>query len=131
MTEHFYKKFYKQLGKLLYVVAKADGHIHDSEVHTIHEIVAKDLAPLEDSVDFFGTDAAFFTEFEFELLRDREANKDKVYKHFVEFVKEEGKFLDNRLKGIIINSVEKVAEAFHGTEHSEAELIADLKQRLA
>jgi hypothetical protein len=130
MTEHFYKKFYKQLGKLLYAVAKADGKIQEPEVKAIHEIVTTDLAPLENSVDPFGTDAAFYAEFEFELLRDREVKKDKAYQAFLDYLKENDKHIKPHLRNLAITAVEKVAEAYQGTEKAEADLIADLKKHL-
>jgi uncharacterized tellurite resistance protein B-like protein len=130
MTDHFYMKFYKQLGKLLYAVAKADGKIQEPEVRAIHEIVITDLVPIEDSVDQFGTDAAFYAEFEFEILRDHGSPKDKVYQSFLDYVKDNNKNLKPNLRDLIMKSVEKVAEAHLGTEPAEAALIADLRKHL-
>jgi uncharacterized tellurite resistance protein B-like protein len=130
MNASFYKKFYKNLGKLLYAIAKADGKIQEPEVKAIHDLVTTDLAPIEESTDNFGTDAAFFAEFEFEILRDQEANKDRAYQKFLEFLKENDKHIGLPLRNLILSSVEKVAEAYHGTEEAEAKLIADLKGHL-
>lgn len=130
MTAHFYTRFYKQLGKLLYAVAKADGKVQEPEVKAIHEIVVADLLPLEESIDAFGTDAAFYAEFEFDLLHDRNVHKDLAYKDFVNYLKENDQHIDAQLRALILKAVEKVAEAYHGTEEPEAELIADLKQHL-
>ena len=63
-----YKNFYSELGKLLYAVAKADGKISKSEAEAIHKAVKEELVPQETHTDEFGTDAAHFTEIEFEIM---------------------------------------------------------------
>lgn len=130
MTTHFYKKFYKQIGVLLYAIAKADGQIQDKEIKTIHQIVVEDLAPLEESVDNFGTDAAFFAEFEFEILQDREISAQKAFDRFVAFAKENDKNLSADMRQLIVASVEKVAASYRGTNKAAAEMIEALKKHL-
>ncbi|MCS6968249.1 MAG: hypothetical protein RMJ44_05590 [Cytophagales bacterium] len=130
MKPHFYKKLYKHIGVLLYAIAKADGKIHDKEVKAIQQIVVEDLAPLEDSVDEFGTDAAFFAEFEFEILRDREISPQKALEKFLAFAKEQDKNLTPQLRQLIIKCVEKVAISYRGTNKAEAQMIEVLKKHL-
>ncbi|WP_250631671.1 hypothetical protein [Rhodoflexus caldus] len=130
MTAHFYKKLYKNIGVLLYAIAKADGQIQDKEIKVIHRIVVEDLAPLEESVDNFGTDAAFFAEFEFEILQDRDISAQKAFDRFVAFAKENQKNLSPELRALIVKSVEKVAAAYRGTNKAEAEMIESLKKHL-
>lgn len=131
MTAHFYKKLYKHIGVLLYAVAKADGKIHDKEIKALHRIVTEDLAPLEDSVDKFGTDAAFFAEFEFEILQDRDISAQKAFDKFVAFAKEQDKNLSPQLRQLIVGCVEKVAAAYRGINKAEAEMIEALKHHLS
>jgi uncharacterized tellurite resistance protein B-like protein len=40
-----YKVFYKELGKLLYSIAKADGTIQIKEMEMIRQIVKDELVP--------------------------------------------------------------------------------------
>ncbi len=130
MTAHFYKKLYKNIGVLLYAIAKADGQIQDKEIKTIHRIVVEDLVPLEESVDNFGTDAAFFAEFEFEILQDRNIRAQKAFDRFIAFAKENQKNLSPELRALIVKSVEKVAAAYRGTNKAESEMIESLKKHL-
>lgn len=130
MTAHFYKKLYKNIGILLYAIAKADGQIQDKEIKAIHRIVTEDLAPLEESVDAFGTDTAFFAEFEFAILQDRDISAQKAFDRFIVFAKENEKNLSPQLRELIVKSVEKVAAAYRGTNKSEAAMIEALKKQL-
>lgn len=130
MTAHFYKKLYKNIGVLLYAIAKADGQIQDKEIKAIHQIVVEDLAPLEESVDNFGTDAAFFAEFEFEILQDHDIGAQKAFDRFVAFAKENQKNLSPELRALIVKIVEKVAAAYRGINKAEAEMIESLKKHL-
>jgi uncharacterized tellurite resistance protein B-like protein len=130
MTAHFYKKLYKQIGVLMYAIAKADGQIQDKEIKAIHQIVVEDLVPIEESVDKFGTDAAFFAEFEFEILKDRDISAQKAFNKFIEFTKENNKNLSPDMRKLIVASVEKVAAAYRGTNKAEANMIEMLKKHL-
>jgi uncharacterized tellurite resistance protein B-like protein len=130
MTAHFYKKLYKQIGVLMYAIAKADGQIQDKEIKAIHQIVVEDLVPIEESVDRFGTDAAFFAEFEFEILKDRDISAQKAFNKFIEFTKENNKNLSPDMRKLIVASVEKVAAAYRGTNKAEANMIEMLKKHL-
>ncbi len=50
-----YKKFYSELGKLLYAVAEIDGIITNKEKKALLEIVKKELVPADNHIDKFGT----------------------------------------------------------------------------
>ena len=60
--------FYKELGRLLYAVAAVDGTVSPKEVETIKRVVKKRLVPVEAGMDHFGSDQAYITEFEFDVL---------------------------------------------------------------
>jgi uncharacterized tellurite resistance protein B-like protein len=126
----FYKKFYTQLGKLMYVVAQADGQIQENEVDEVRKLVDS-LMDLEDTTDEFGTDAAFFAEFEFEVLRDKGTNPIKVYQQFLHFIKEHQHLIDQKLKAIIFTTVEKIAQAYGGIDPEEQELIDEIRSLMA
>ncbi|MCS7019411.1 MAG: hypothetical protein RMJ87_08930 [Cytophagales bacterium] len=130
MTTIFYKKLYKNIGVLLYAIAKADGQVQEPEIKTLHQIVIEDLAPLEDSVDSFGTDAAFFAEFEFDVLQDRNISAQKAFEKFIAFAKENDEHLSPQLRALIVRSVEKVADAYCGINKAEHEMIEALKRAL-
>ena len=81
-----YKNFYSELGKLLYAVAKADGKITEKEARTIHKTVAEELVPAETATDEFGTDAAHFTEIEFEILQETFASPEEAFNSFINYI---------------------------------------------
>jgi uncharacterized tellurite resistance protein B-like protein len=123
-----YKQFYIELGNLLYAIANADGAIQKEEYDQLYKLVREELLPLEDSVDEFGTDNAFYTEFEFEALMDRKASVSETFQSFVKFAKENRTHMDDTIKKICIHSVEKIARAYRGIDKYEQELIDNLKK---
>jgi uncharacterized tellurite resistance protein B-like protein len=64
------RKFYSELGKLLYAIAAVDGRIHAKESATMKRVVSEQLVPQEASTDHFGTDQAYITEFEFDVMAE-------------------------------------------------------------
>ena len=125
-----YKQFYIELGRLLYAIAKSDGTVQDEEMKEFYQIVKKELLPLEDSTDEFGTDRAFYTEFEFEAMLDRGASVNEAYLSFVKFLKANSKDVNDQVKQICLNAVYKIAEAYAGIERSEQFFIDRLKDEL-
>ena len=65
-----YKQFYSEMGKMLYALANVDKEASQKEVKTLKELVRKELVPKESSIDVYGTDAAYYTEFEFDVLAE-------------------------------------------------------------
>jgi hypothetical protein len=92
--------FYKELGRLLYAIAAADGTVQDKELATLKRIVKEELAPLEASTDHFGTDQAYITEF------------------------------GERRKALIYKAADSVATAFHGVGKKEMPLLIELHRHL-
>lgn len=61
------RMFYAQLGKLLYAAANTDGVISHKEKEALEQIVRKELLPEEAQKDEFGTNIAYYTDFEFDF----------------------------------------------------------------
>ena len=59
------KHYYIELGKLLFAIAKSDAKVQEKEILGFKKLILSELLKLEDSTDQFGTDNAFFSEFEF------------------------------------------------------------------
>jgi len=104
-----YTDFYIELGKLIYAVAKSDGNIQDVEIEKFHNIVKDKLLPLEDSLDDFGSDNAFYTEFEFEKLVERNASIKESYSSFVTFLEEHKSAITDDVKKVCLDVVEEMA----------------------
>jgi uncharacterized tellurite resistance protein B-like protein len=123
-------EFYIELGRLLYAVAKSDGQVQKEEKEKIYSIVKDELLSLEDTVDEFGMDNAFYTEFEFERLVDIRSGAKDPFQSFVSYVKMNHEEIHDELKKLVIRCVEKVAFAYGGIDETEQALIDKLAGKL-
>lgn len=74
---------YKELGRLLHAMAAADGHITTAETQRLHEVVQGELVPMEPATDTYGTDQAWITEFEFDVLTEKGADAHGEFDSFI------------------------------------------------
>lgn len=124
-----FKEFYTELGKLLYAVAKADGEVQDEELHKIYQMVVDDLS---DEILFDRGEEvdAYYTEFEFEALIDRNVDIHAAVNSFVDyFDRNEAKFND-KMKQTTLKAMVAVADAFEGIIPEEQALIDVITKRL-
>jgi uncharacterized tellurite resistance protein B-like protein len=122
--------FYKELGRLLYAIAAADGQVNDQEVRTLKRIVSQQLVPQEASTDHFGTDQAFITEFEFEVLAERGAAMEEAFDSFIAYMSRDRTDLAPERKQLIYRCADAVANAFHGVGKAELPLLIELHKHL-
>ena len=108
-----YKNFYSEVGKLLYALANADGQVSDEEISQIHQLVLKDLVPLEDSSDEFGTDSAYYVEMEFDFLVENSYDPDVAFDSFISYVEDHYSAFDEKLKMAVLNVAETLIYSFH------------------
>ena len=80
------KQYYKELGKIVYAVAIADGKINPEEITTLHEFVAKELAANENAVDSSGMNEAFYVDFEFEESIRKNLTIETAIKSYAKFI---------------------------------------------
>lgn len=124
------RNFYIELGKLMYAVAKTDGTIHPNEVRVLKKLIKTELVPDEKETDEFGTDTAFYTEFEFDVYEDMNISASLAYDSFITFVKEHDRYVtkDMRKKALLLAI--KTTEAFKGKNKAEKQLLEQLKKDL-
>ncbi|MBK8228093.1 MAG: TerB family tellurite resistance protein [Flavobacteriales bacterium] len=122
--------FYKELGRLLYAIAAADGKVSDNEVRTLKRVVSEQLVPQEVSTDHFGTDQAYITEFEFEVLAERGASVEGAFDSFIAYMARHRHDLTAERKELIYRCADAVASAFHGVGKAELPLLAELHKHL-
>lgn len=125
-----YKDFYAELGKLLYAVADIDGVITQKEKKALYEIVKNKLVPAEMHTDEYNTDAAYYTEMEFDILDEQIADTEAAFNSFIDFVEDHHTAFDERLKLTCLQVAKKLAFAYHGTNKKEKILIKKLTERL-
>ncbi len=122
--------FYKELGRLLYAIAAADGTVSEKEVRALKRIVSEQLVPQEVSTDHFGTDQAYITEFEFEVLAERGASSEEAFDSFVAYMSRHHGDLPAERKRLIYACADAVAGAFHGVNKAELPLLIELHKLL-
>lgn len=125
-----YKDFYAELGKLLYAVADIDGVITQQEKKVLIDIVKNELVPAEKHVDAFKTDVAFYTEMEFDFLDEEIGDAEAAFNSFIDFVEDHHTAFDENMKKISLHVAKELADAYHGTNKKEKELINKLIERL-
>lgn len=122
--------FYKELGRLLYAIAAVDGGVTEKEVAELKRIVKEELVPQEASTDHFGTDQAYITEFEFEVLADRVATVEGAFDSFVAYMARHRNDLSPERRELIYRAADAVARAFHGVGRKELPLLIKLHRHL-
>src|SRR5690242_3814458 len=116
-----YRRFYSEVGKLLYAVAAADGAVHKKEYDKLREIVEKKLVPAEHSTDQFGTDSAYYAEIEFDILLDQAADSTSCFNSFCNYVEAHRTALDAHLKRMVMNLANELGRLYHGTNTKESD----------
>ncbi len=125
-----YRKFYTELGKLLYAVADADGVIRPQEVAALRNVVRKRFIPLHAGADSYGQDHAYYSEFEFEALQEHNADPELAFSSFISYAKGHPKEFTGEMKKLCLLAAEEVGEAFSGKNIYEEEMIRRLKEEL-
>src|SRR4051812_964690 len=114
-----HRQFYSELGKLLYAVADADGIITEKERQTLLKIVRQELLPDENHYDEFGTNAAFYAEFEFDFMEEQIISPDDALDSFINFIEEHRNAINERIKDICIRVTTELATAYYGMSRKE------------
>ena len=123
-----YEKFYSELGKLLYAITDADGWITPVEKIKLQDIIKNKLVPTEKRLDKYGTDVAFYTEIEFDILDEEIANPEAAFESFINFIEKHHTAFDERIKKACVFLVNELASAYRGTNKKEQQLIDKLKK---
>jgi hypothetical protein len=125
-----YKRFYSELGKLLYAVADIDGAITPAEKKALQEIIKNELVPQEVHKDRFGTDAAYYSEIEFEILDDSIADAETAFESFIDYIENHHTAFNEQMKRACLRVVNELSSAYHGKNKKEKVLIEKLKKKL-
>ena len=126
-----YRQFYSELAKLLYAVANVDGKISPQEKEELRTLVRKELVPNEKHTDKFGTDAAYYTEIEFDFLEDSMYEPEAAFDSFLTYIENHHTAIDNRMREVSLNIAKKIADAYHRTNKKEKKLIETLEKKLS
>lgn len=125
-----YKEFYSEFGKLLYSVVDIDGVINKKEKQALKDIVKNELVPTERHTDAFGTNAAFYSEMEFDFLDEGISDAEAAFESFIDFVEDHHTAFDEGMKKVCLHLVKRLSAAYRGTNKKEKVLIEKLRQKL-
>lgn len=125
-----YKKFYSELGKLLYAIANIDGKIAPAERKKLHEMVNKELVPFEKHTDEHGTDAAFYTEIEFDFLDEHLNDPNAAFESFLQYIDDHHSAIDTHLVQVTRKVASALADVYHHTNKKEKLLLNRLDIKL-
>lgn len=125
-----YREFYRELGNLLFAVAKADGKINAREFEKLKSLVITELKDLDKSTDEFGSDLAFLTEFEFEFEDEQIQSAQDAYQSFITFVKANEERINKNLRNFSVEIANKIANSFRKRNKAELQMIKNLKKDL-
>jgi hypothetical protein len=123
-------KFYQELGHLFYAVASVDKKIAKEEIDELKKCVRSYWLPLEDSVDEFGTDAAYQIESVFEWLMESGESTNFAFHEFEEYHEKNKKHFDGKINEMVLGTCQQIATSFHATNKAEAELLNKIKALL-
>ena len=126
----FYRQYYSELGKMLYAIANVDGVISEKEKDTLKQLVRKELAPSEKHTDKFGTDAAYYTEIEFDILEDTLQDSDAAFDSFIDFLESHHTAIDQHMRDATLKITKQLATINHKPSKKVVELIKKLEKVL-
>jgi hypothetical protein len=106
------KQYYKELGKLVYAVAIADGIVQPEERENLHQFVLKELAANERTYDSSGMNKAFYVDFEFDESEKNHLNLNGTLLRFSKFINENIEPEDKSLIQRSTTLLEVVANAY-------------------
>lgn len=126
-----YKNLYREVGNLFYAIAAIDGKISKNEKKMINSLVNYNWKPLEDSTDTFGTDAANFILFQFDVNEGMDAEPLEMFESFVTFYEENYSDITPELREKVMSSARNIAETTRKINNAEFKILMKLRYLLA
>jgi hypothetical protein len=126
-SERIGNEYYQNLGKLFYAVAMTDKKVRPVEVKRLRKYVRQYWLDIDDFEDEFETDSAYQIEIVFDWLQGEEKDGSDYFDEFKGFYKEHPKKFTPKLKALILETAEAIANSFAGKNKSEMLIIYKLK----
>lgn len=124
------KMFYAELGKLLYAIADIDGVITPQERAALHELIGSRLTQREIHTDEYGTNDAWYAEFEFDVAEEQGLDPEDAFNSFAAFAEEHGKHFDEHMREICLLLADRLAGSFHHINQQEKNMLQKLREVL-
>lgn len=123
------KEFYKELGRLAYAVARADGVIQSEEVDKVCDLIGLEIANTgDDSYD--KRDVILGAASEFNRLRTENASVREAFNGFTAYMEKNPTIFEPRIKNLCMKVALRIAGASEGVNETESALLDKLKKKL-
>lgn len=121
-------QFYRSLGHLFYAIASADKKIRKEEIDTLNKTVKELWLSVDDYTDNFGTDSAYQIEVVFDWLLEEGVSSEDCFKNFKAFYEENTSLFNPKIKHLIIETADKIANSVAGRNKAELVVLANLSR---
>jgi hypothetical protein len=124
------EKFYQELGYLFYAVASVDKKVAKEEISELKKCVREEWLKLEDSVDTFGTDAAYQIETVFDWLATNHESTQFAFGTFEEYFQKNKKVFTPEITKMILATSDRIAAAYAAKNKAELTILSQINQLL-
>lgn len=124
------RNFYKELGKLLYALAKADGEIQPKEEEKLIQLLREEQLHSEAGEDIPLSTEKYLTEFEFIIYREKNIAVKDAFLSFINFAKKNQNHIDENMKKTTLILAKKVLKSHKGINRLEQKMLEELMETL-
>lgn len=114
---------YKEIGRMAYAVAKANGVIKEEDVNEIFNYI-------DEEMNTIGVDAVLCVGSEFTRLRKMNASARDSFSMFTSYIEHHGTFIHQKIKNLCIRLAIKIAASDKNLDETEVALINKLIKKL-
>lgn len=122
--------FYQLLGKIFYAAANADKNLRPEERQVLKDLVKSEWVPLENSVDPYGSDAAFQIEYMFDILFETEPPTGHVLDELEDFKTHHPSLFTGDMNSRIVRTAGKITDAVARKNKNELVFLSRLESTL-
>jgi hypothetical protein len=122
-SDELMSMLYHQLGRVFFLVAYADKDIHKKEIEALRSKINQYWLDYDETFDEFAGDTAFQIEFTFDYLVEKPKSENAILTDFKEFVEEYDGLFTDKLKKLILDTANSIADAYAGTSKAEHKVI--------
>ena len=120
------REFYKELGKLVYALAKADGEIQVKESDKLIEILRGTEIYCEQGEIIPLQMEKYYTEFEFMLYKEKKIAVKDAFSSFINFINNNFTHIDDKMKKITLALAKKILKSHKGINRLEQKMLDEL-----
>jgi hypothetical protein len=124
------RQFYEELGKLLYVIAKADGIIQQQEIAEIKKIIYRELSQQGYFKAHPDARAMILIKLSFEDAIRKSIHPLKAWKSFTYFMETGGVKVNTYQKEFALDLITRIVHAYKGVNKAEAKLLQEVRNLL-